>query len=129
MKNLFDFSKEVLFEKEGSKNFKFKSINESLLNLELGKEYGRDELRILISNERMLSKYGEDGILKMNEKEKKDIWFKISVSVKNGLDSSISESNNNSSFNFNSRNDGICKGFELCKSGSSSVISINKIKK
>lgn len=90
------------------KSTRKESVNESLKRiLHDGKEkLTRLELIARISLDRLKAEHGEEHIQEMAEKtpEKFNEAMKdVNKTVKNGLDTSISHSNNNSSFHYNDK--------------------------
>ena len=69
------------------------------------KKLGRVELIAAISLSRLADEHGMDTLEKMKEVEFKKLIADVNKTVKNGVDTSVSHSNNNSSFHFNSKYD------------------------
>jgi len=87
------------------KSTKKESVNESLVRIlfEGGEKLTRIELISRISLDRLISEHSEEKLQKMTEVEFKNLIKPVSKTVKNGLDTSISDSNNNSSFSYNDK--------------------------
>ena len=87
------------------KSSKKESVNESLKRIlfEGGEKLTRIELISRISLDRLISEHSEEKLQKMTEIEFKNLIKPVSKTVKNGLDTSISDSNNNSSFSYNDK--------------------------
>lgn len=92
-------------EKNVVKKRKVKNINESLMEILYKKDvnYTREQLIGLISLERMTKDLGEDKVLKLAEDDEKftKAIKPYNKTVKNGLDQSFAQGQNNASFHYN----------------------------
>lgn len=111
MKNLLEVVKGRTQElnKKQSKSF---NTNDWLLDNLLDREVERHE----VINEIIVARIEHGGykIDDMKEDERGELIDKLFKTSKNGLDTSVSDSNNNSSFSYNPKYD----GYELIKNGS-----------
>jgi len=118
MKNLLELIKTRTNELSNDSKSKF-NTNDHLIDILLNKKIERsDVIDILISKRLEFMNLDLD---KMDKDELNNLIDKLYKTSKNGLDTSVSDSNNNSSFSYNDRyND-----YKLIKSGS--ILSIVKI--
>lgn len=120
MKNLLDVVSSRTKELNSSKKTSTFNTNDFLLETILNKKMERKEVINLIIVKRIeLSEIDTD---KLNDKELKTLIDKFYKTSKNGLDTSVSDSNNNSSFSYNTK----YEDYKLVKSGSS--LEIKKVK-
>ena len=82
---------------------KSESINEALVRLlqKDGLKLDRVELRARISLDRLIATHTEAELQKLDKEKFLELLEGVSTTVKNGLDTSLSNSQNNSSFGFN----------------------------
>ena len=87
------------------KSSKKESVNESLVRILLddAKKLTRTQLISQISLDRLIAEHTKPALEKMTEAEFKSLITPVNKTVKNGLDTSISHSNNNSSFSYNDK--------------------------
>jgi len=87
------------------KSSKKESVNESLKRIlfDGGEKLTRIELISRISLDRLISEHSEEKLQKLTEVEFKKLIQPVSKTVKNGVDTSVSDSNNNSSFSYNDK--------------------------
>lgn len=90
------------------KSTRKESVNESLLRIlhKDGRKLTRLELIAQISLDRLYAEYGEDEIKKIAQEDPekfKKLMKGVNKTVKNGLDTSVSHSSNNSSFHYNDK--------------------------
>ena len=87
------------------KSSKKESVNESLVRILLddAKKLTRTQLISTISLDRLIVEHTKSKLEKMSEKEFDALIKPINKTIKNGLDTSISHSNNNSSFSYNEK--------------------------
>jgi len=87
------------------KSSKKESVNESLKRIlfDGGEKLTRIELISRISLDRLISEHSEEKLQKLTEVEFKKLIQPVSKTVKNGVDTSVSNSNNNSSFSYNDK--------------------------
>jgi hypothetical protein len=91
---------------KGSNKF---NTNDFILEILLDKKIDRNEVVLLITEERLKRKNIDE-----NHKNFDSILMKEFKTSKNGLDTSVSDSNNNSSFSYNQK----YEDYELIKDGS-----------
>ena len=87
------------------KSTKKESVNESLVRIlfDDAKKLTRTQLISQISLDRLIAEHTEPALEKMTEAEFEALIIPVNKTVKNGLDTSISHSNNNSSFSYNDK--------------------------
>jgi hypothetical protein len=121
MKNLLDLVSVRTKELNSSKKSSTFNTNDFLLETILDKKMERKQVINLIIVKRI--EMSETDIDKLNDKDLKVLIDKYYKTSKNGLDTSVSDSNNNSSFSYNIR----YEDYKLLKTGS--FLEIVKIKK
>lgn len=104
MKNLVNLIDKVANESL-TKRRKVENINDSLVRILRGtnKKLTRLELCKIIANDRILVANSEQDLSEMKANELQALVIQTLKTVKNGLDTSISRSNNNSSFHYNEK--------------------------
>lgn len=123
MKNLLNVVKERTQDLNKSNKTKF-NTNDFLLEILLNKKILRNEVIQIITSKRLeLLGHTEETLSKMKEDELNDLIQKLYKTSKNGLDTSVSDSNNNSSFSYNPS----YSDYKLIKDGS--YLEIKKISK
>ena len=90
------------------KTTKKENINDALLRILYDEKQKLDRVELVarISLDRLISEYGEEQIQKMVEKDPEKfakLMKATNKTVKNGVDTSISNSQNNSSFSYNEK--------------------------
>lgn len=109
------------------KSTRRESINDALLRIlyEEKQELTRIELVARISLDRLISEHGEDELNKMvkNDREQfNKLMRATNKTVKNGIDQSVSRSNNNASFHYNEK----YKDYKLEQTGDKYRIVLRK---
>lgn len=106
MNNLLNIAIETT-KKNIVKVSKKESVNDSLIEILYNQKLKltRIELVAHISLRRLILEHGEDKLNEMKQEELKALLKKTNKTVKNGLDTSISNSQNNSSFSYNPKYD------------------------
>ena len=119
MKNLLEVVKNHTkdLQKKNTKSF---NTNDWLLDNLLNKTYERNEVINMIIVGRI--KHLNIDVDKLSKDELDKLINKLYKTSKNGLDTSVSDSNNNSSFSYNKK----YEGYRLVKSGSQ--LSIEQVK-
>lgn len=104
MKNLMEMALEATKDNV-VKSTKKESVNESLLRILYNdkKKLTRTELIAHISLDRLISEHGEAEVSKWDRAKFNEMMKGVNKTVKNGLDTSISHSSNNSSFHYNEK--------------------------
>lgn len=97
------------------------NTNDFLLELLLNKEMDRRDVIDHIIVKRI--EHNNIDFESLNDKDKDELIQKLFKTSKNGLDTSVSDSNNNSSFSYNSKYD----NYKLIKKGS--TLKIVEVKK
>lgn len=122
MRNLKELVSEVVESNKKSTRNSF-NTNDWLLSNLLDKKVKRSEVIKMITFDRLNLVQDLD---KKTDQEIKKLILKLSVTSKNGLDTSVSDSNNNSSFSYNDR----FKDYKLLKigSGDGQILSIVRTK-
>lgn len=111
MRNLSEVIRKRTAELNNNSSSKF-NTNDFLLEILLNKKIDRSEVINKIIEERI--RRSEKDFEKMSDKEFNSEVDKLFKTSKNGLDTSVSDSNNNSSFSYNER----YSDYELIKKGS-----------
>lgn len=107
MLNLQELSLEMT-KKNVVKSTKKESVNESLVRILFKdkKKLSRVELISQISLDRLIDEHTEEVLTKLVEKDRKkfdELMSSTNKTVKNGVDTSVSDSKNNSSFSYNEK--------------------------
>lgn len=91
------------------KSTKKENVNDSLVRILLddGKKLSRTHLIAHISLDRLISEHGEKHMESIDQNEFDTLMKATNKTVKNGLDTAISKSNNNSSFHYNEKYKGM----------------------
>ena len=82
---------------------KKENVNDSIVRIlyDGGEKLTRIELISRISLDRLISEHSKEKLQKLTEVEFKKLIQPVSKTVKNGVDTSVSDSQNNSSFSYN----------------------------
>ena len=102
MKNLMELALSAT-EANVVKSTKKENVNDAIVRILFDgqKSLTRVQLISAISLDRLIAEHTEAGLQKMTEKEFKALIAVTNKTVKNGVDTSVSDSNNNSSFSYN----------------------------
>lgn len=106
MKNLMELALEATKANVVKSSTK-ESVNDALVRVlyEGGEKLSRIELIARLSLDRLKAEHGEDTLEKLDIEEFKKLMAGVNKTVKNGIDTSVSHSKNNSSFHFNEKYD------------------------
>ena len=87
------------------KSTKKENVNDAIVRILFDgqKSLTRVQLIAAISLDRLIAEHTEAGLQKLTEKEFKALIAVTNKTVKNSVDTSVSDSNNNSSFSYNAK--------------------------